>query len=176
MSVGKHFCGVFSSFFYSLINKAKDAQKTIVISARTRYARSCGSEVVDSKTAPFSKTHTEFVVSVLTVYYEYLGRLHISQTAKSAALRKVQWEQVQRAWSGGGFVMGSVPTPIPPLASAVAEGNVLELLPKDEGCGGRDDGEVTDMSCSTVAQCSDWAHSNAFCLSLLRIASSSGNM
>lgn len=41
-----------------------------------------------------------FVVDTLdkhSLYYEYLGKLHISQTAKSAALRKVQWEQVQRA-------------------------------------------------------------------------------
>ena len=32
---------------------------------------------------------------ILTVYYVYLGKLHISHIARSAALRKVQKEQVQ---------------------------------------------------------------------------------
>jgi len=90
----------------------------------------------------------------------------------------VQWEQVQRAWSEGEFAIGSVPTPIPPLASTIAEGNILELLLKGMTCGKRDDSnvEVADMSSSTVAQCSERAHSSAFCLSLLRMASSNGNM
>lgn len=65
---------------------------------------------------------------------------------------------------------------MPPLLSAAAEDDVLELLPKDMVCEGRDDVEAADMSCSTVAQCSDCAHFNAFCLSLVRIASSNGNI
>lgn len=92
-----------------------------------------------------------------------LGRLHISQVPSSAGLRYVQCEQVQSgpgsAWLVAGwsfpltspFSLLSVPPPTAPTSANAT------LCGRD--CGGED--KLAAISCSTVAQCSEWDQSCA---------------
>lgn len=106
--------------------------------------------------------------------HSYLGKLHISQVASSAGLRKVQCGQVQSGWFIGWLPMEPLVTSMPlPDDEDVS----LEPLPNAAPWGKCDEwAVVAEINWSTVAQFSEAAHSITFCLSFVRRASSSGPM